>query len=662
MVWEMQSLSIKSSYAWVVTLFLLGIILLTGCSDRSESQQVTKLVKPDNKTLINNDFIVYYVNCGASEVNQVSEEDSMGLFQSVTDQKYTTDKVTESSWGYIEHDYMLAEGEEEELLSTNKKDTKWVIREGSDYVIGETGFYYDFELPEGEYEVTCGFFDPFSFRTIDIVSEGETVVEKEKLFKYKLVETAFSQTVTDGMLNIFVHNPDRGKDGMKNPILNYIIIRAVPDYDSEVLQILVDKITIPEEEKQNYSQSTVTSLDKVLEDAKELLKQKNASKEEIEATYKKVKGVNEMLIAIDIYSSFKPGNIWRDTEGTLIQAHGGQVQKLSVINKATGEVEEKWWWIGEDKTLGYRGGICAYSSDNLYNWNFEGVIMRNITSREQLDQEEYFTDLYKDYTSDQLDNVYRCINDTTAVIERPKMIYNEKTKQYVLWFHADGPTETSTADYAAASAGVAVSDSPTGPFRFIDRYRLNTCPEDQEDKFPESKGMARDMNLFVDDDTAYIIYSSEENLTMYISRLDEEYTYLDTPPEEAVNGVDFIRIFPGAQREAPAVFKRKGIYYMMTSGATGWDPNQARYWMAESLIGEWVNMGDPSIGDTKATTFDTQSTCIFAVDEEAGEYIYMGDRWNSEDLTNSRYIWLPLEFDNEGKMMLRWQEEWHFED
>lgn len=37
--------------------------------------------------------------------------------------------------------------------------------------------------------------------------------------------------------------------------------------------------------------------------------------------------------------------------------------------------------------------------------------------------------------------------------------------------------------------------------------------------------MARDMNLFVDDDgTAYHIYASEENSTLQIARLNSDYT------------------------------------------------------------------------------------------------------------------------------------------
>ena len=183
--------------------------------------------------------------------------------------------------------------------------------------------------------------------------------------------------------------------------------------------------------------------------------------------------------------------------------------------------------------------------------------------------------------------------------------------------HTDGSAKGSQSSYAAASAGVAVSKTPYGPFRFIERYRLNTCPADQEDMYPQSKGMARDMNLFTDDDgTAYIIYSSEENLTLNISRLNDSYT-----------------------REAPALFKGDGVYYLMTSGCTGWAPNQARYYSAASVLGEWENCGDSCIEDTKQTTFDSQSTCIFVADDNT--WIYMGDRWYSDDLANSGYIWLP---------------------
>ena len=450
---------------------------------------------------------------------------------------------------------------------------------------------------------------------------------------------------------------------MKNPILSYIVIRKVPEYNMELLRALIEQSTLSESTRKEYTALSVGNLERVLESAKKVLERNASSSAEIKETYLRLKDAKDMMEKIRIYTSFKPGEKWTDTDGIPIQAHGGQVQKIEVRNEDNGSIEEKWWWIGEDKSSAKTRGICAYSSYDLYNWSFEGVVMRSVPDRNLLENDEYFMKLYGGYSREQLEDVYQAINDTNSIIERPKMIFNRKTGKYVIWFHADGPTKTRKSSYATASAGVAVSDSPKGPFRFIGRYRLNTCPPDQQDMYPQDKGMARDMNLFVDDDgTAYIIYASEENLTLYISKLNEDYTYLSAPPDKAVYGRDFIRVFPGAQREAPVVFKRNGLYYMMTSGCTGWRPNQAKYAIAGSILGEWTDMGDPCELDINRTTFDSQSTCIFAADKEGSALIYMGDRWNSNNLSDSRYIWLPLEFDSNGEMRLKWRDEWLLED
>ena len=67
------------------------------------------------------------------------------------------------------------------------------------------------------------------------------------------------------------------------------------------------------------------------------------------------------------------------------------------------------------------------------------------------------------------------LNDSTSdivqgcVMERPKVIYNEKTKKFVMWFHL----ELKGKGYAAARSAVAVSDSPTGPFKYIRSERIN---------------------------------------------------------------------------------------------------------------------------------------------------------------------------------------------
>lgn len=116
----------------------------------------------------------------------------------------------------------------------------------------------------------------------------------------------------------------------------------------------------------------------------------------------------------------------------------------------------------------------------------------------------------------------------SKVLERPKVIYNKKTGKFVMWAHVE------SADYSKACAGVAVSDSPVGPFIYQGSFRPNNA-------------MSRDQTVFVDDDgRAYQFYSSENNATMYISLLTDDYL----KPSGR-----FTRNFVKESREAPAVFK-----------------------------------------------------------------------------------------------------------
>ncbi len=47
-------------------------------------------------------------------------------------------------------------------------------------------------------------------------------------------------------------------------------------------------------------------------------------------------------------------------------------------------------------------------------------------------------------------------------MERPKVIYNKRTKKFVMWFHL----ELKSKGYEAARAGVAVSDFSEGTLSF----------------------------------------------------------------------------------------------------------------------------------------------------------------------------------------------------
>ena len=355
-------------------------------------------------------------------------------------------------------------------------------------------------------------------------------------------------------------------------------------------------------------------------------------------------------------ATFHPGQQWLDDTGQPIQGHGGQV--VTSTDDAGGTI---YYWYGEDRVNGYTDtrGVHVYSSRDLTNWTDQGLALRTMTARSDFDQ-PYFSALYGGYDGTQRDAVYRDLGVTAesatrpgAILERPKVVHNAKTGQWVMWVHADGPTADSDAQYAKATAGVAVSDSPTGPFRYIDSYRLDRVPaDDPTNHQPDSPGMARDMNLFVDDDgTAYIVYASEENLTLYISKLDADYTNLSAEPSKAVEGVDFRRPQPwiGGQREAPALTKVGGTYYLVTSGATGWAPNAAAYATATDLLGTWTAHGNPATGTGADTTCNSQSTSLLNLGD--GRVVYIGDRWNNAtDLRTAPSVWLPVTFGEGGAM------------
>ena len=220
----------------------------------------------------------------------------------------------------------------------------------------------------------------------------------------------------------------------------------------------------------------------------------------------------------------------------------------------------------------------------------------------------------------------------SMVIERPKVIYNDKTKKFVMWMHIDN------YNYSKAAAGVAISDSPTGNFQYLHSLR----PGGEE---------SRDMTLFKDEDgKAYHIYSTKGNSTLFFHLLSDDYL--------THTGI-YRAAFSGKYREAPAIFKRQNKYYLITSGCSGWDPNEAEYAIADSILGEWKTMGNPCIGENANKSFGGQSTFAISVDPKKDKYIIMFDRWNKLDLIDSRYIWLPINFHPEG-ISIEWKPEWSF--
>ncbi|MFO1488947.1 MAG: glycoside hydrolase family 43 protein [Verrucomicrobiota bacterium] len=333
----------------------------------------------------------------------------------------------------------------------------------------------------------------------------------------------------------------------------------------------------------------------------------------------------------------QPGKVWRDTDGKPINAHGGGMLHHG----------GKYFWYGEFKTgktylpdcnKSWGGtrvdtvGVSCYSSTNLTDWKNEGIVLSAVKN-------DTNSDLH-----------------VSKVLERPKVVYNAATRKFVLWMHVD------STDYAAARSGVAVSDSPTGPFQYRGSFRPNAgvwpLNATDADKIPDKTNnlardfaggqMARDFTVFVDDDArAYLFYSSEGNPTLHISLLTDDYL---KPTDK------FVRAFIHRSMEAPTVFKHGGKYYFIGSGCTAWEPNAARSAVADNIFGPWQELGNPCSGPEADKTFRSQSTYVLPLG--AGRFIFMADRWKQWNLPDSRYVWLPLTISANGRPVVLWQDRW----
>ncbi|WP_189215719.1 MULTISPECIES: RICIN domain-containing protein [Streptomyces] len=289
------------------------------------------------------------------------------------------------------------------------------------------------------------------------------------------------------------------------------------------------------------------------------------------------------------------GTQFTDTSGNPVHAHGGGVLKVGSY----------YYWFGEHRnTDNTFRAVSAYRSTDLKNWEFRNHVLTQSSDAEL----------------------------AVANIERPKVMYNAATGKFVMWMHKE-----NGVDYGEARAAVAVSDTVDGNYSWRGSFR------------PLGQHMSRDITVFTDTDgTGYMVSAARENYDLHIYRLTADYT-----------GVAALvaNPWPGGHREAPALFKRNGVYFMLTSGATGWSPNQQQYATATSLAGPWSAMRN--VGD--ATAFGSQTAYVLPVQGSSGtSYLYLGDRWGNSfggRVNDSRYVWLPLTFPTSTTLSMSWTPE-----
>lgn len=281
---------------------------------------------------------------------------------------------------------------------------------------------------------------------------------------------------------------------------------------------------------------------------------------------------------------------FKDTNGNVIHAHGGGVIKVGSY----------YYWFGENRNAdGTFKAVSCYRSSDLKTWEFRSDILTKNSATEL----------------------------NVSNIERPKVIYNSSTGKFVLWMHWE-----NGVDYGQARTAVASSSTVDGSYTYHGSFR----PLGYD---------SRDMTVYNDNGTAYLISATSVNADMNIYKLTPDFLGVDSLVKT---------LWAGQYREAPTMFKRGSVYFLVTSGATGWDPNQGKYATASSITGTWSGLSN--FGD--GTTYDSQSAYVLPVEGSSStSYLYMGDRWAgawSGKVMESRYVWLPLQFPSSTSLSMSW--------
>ena len=112
----------------------------------------------------------------------------------------------------------------------------------------------------------------------------------------------------------------------------------------------------------------------------------------------------------------------------------------------------RYYWYGEhhDSEDGrdfLKGSVVSCSTTDFINWRNEGTML-------------HFSNL--------TDNEHPEMNQTDLIVERPKVVYNKRTGQYVMWMHLDDRFNLRRL------AAVAVSNYPNGPFTFVRSFLPDT--------------------------------------------------------------------------------------------------------------------------------------------------------------------------------------------
>ena len=230
--------------------------------------------------------LAYFVDCGDYDVTTVSEGDSLGIYNSVTEQVYGEDPKTGKTWGIKDTiSEPLENGTANNAAIVNAPYTDWTwpfesnTGDGVDKTLSnrytknqfEKGvarnLHYAFEVPNGEYTVVLYFSDPWNCSNNPKVAvEGETVIEAavagmEETTKVTVSDNELNLNITSDNLcinlayiKIYAGNkPDSGdKPGTGDNPSDTEYIKNISDYDLWNVAVTDSYLTNAEEKDIKY--------------------------------------------------------------------------------------------------------------------------------------------------------------------------------------------------------------------------------------------------------------------------------------------------------------------------------------------------------------------------------------------------------------------------
>ena len=259
----------------------------------------------------------------------------------------------------------------------------------------------------------------------------------------------------------------------------------------------------------------------------------------------------------------------------------------------------KYYLFGEYKTdsANVFKGFSCYSSDNLTDWHFEGIAFNQQSDGRM---------------------------GPDRVGERPKVLRCHATGEYVMLMHTDN------LQYKDPCTCYATSQAITGPYEFQGPLLYKGEPVRKWD-----------IGSFADDDGhAYLLVHHG-----IIYRLASDFHSLDSCLMNGLKGAG----------ESPAMLKKDGTYYWLSSHTTSWERNDNMYWTSKSLSGPWEYRGE--FCPKGSLTWNSQ--CSFVLPLENGSFMYMGDRWSfPRQRSAATYVWQPLTI-ADGKLTIpHYYEAW----